>query len=324
MEHAMRDLEHTLRRQSMDLDYGNLALAYIDDTVLCMPQHAAEAVIIAWQAALQPSTAVPCGSRSYIQDFLGKQKTAVGRRLEAACALAETVPDDQGGEHVSLHIIRMSVLAMHVHLLRALHPTITQPWAADIDGLVRNTFTRITDVPISANDDLFSYPPAEAGLGFTSLRREAATHFVAQVLSDRHAAQNDAYNWNESELQAFHLYELSSGVAAPHACAVASDVLAHTGRRKAVKLLRVPLYKDPASRLLNTPSPISFTTVPRASTVMQRAALAWFQVPRGAFVHNGALRCALRVRLALPLVPPALTCQYTPATTQRLCGHPLD
>eukprot|EP00971_Amphidinium_carterae_P342166 6481375-Amphidinium_carterae.1 len=53
MEHAMRDLEHTLRRQSIDLDFDNLALAYIDDTVLCMPQHAAEAVIVAWQAALE-------------------------------------------------------------------------------------------------------------------------------------------------------------------------------------------------------------------------------------------------------------------------------
>eukprot|EP00971_Amphidinium_carterae_P242947 4823875-Amphidinium_carterae.1 len=187
MEHAMRDLEASLRRR--ELDFTNLALAYIDDTVLCMPQHAAEAAITSWQTCLdkvglqlnvnktllyqpqgqepsaqtliplwreqprhdgivvcglpiwtdpieQPSTAVPCGSRTFIQDFLGKQKTAVGRRLAAACALAEAVPDDQGGEHVALHIIRLSVLAMHVHLLRALHPTITQPWAADIDGLV--------------------------------------------------------------------------------------------------------------------------------------------------------------------------------------------
>eukprot|EP00971_Amphidinium_carterae_P159269 3157500-Amphidinium_carterae.1 len=53
MEHAMRDLEHMLRSQSIDLDFGNLALAYIDDTVLCMPQHTAEAVIVAWQAALE-------------------------------------------------------------------------------------------------------------------------------------------------------------------------------------------------------------------------------------------------------------------------------
>eukprot|EP00971_Amphidinium_carterae_P232293 4609586-Amphidinium_carterae.1 len=74
----------------------------------------------------------------------------------------------------------------------------------------------------------------------------------------------------------------------------------------------------------NTPSPASMATVPRASSVMQRAALSWFHTPRGAFIASGALRCAMRTRLDLPLLQPALTCQYTPATTQRLCGHPLD
>eukprot|EP00971_Amphidinium_carterae_P146958 2912366-Amphidinium_carterae.1 len=57
---------------------------------------------------------------------------------------------------------------------------------------------------------------------------------------------------------------------------------------------------------------------------MQRAALCWFHTPRGMFMPNPALRTALRTRLALPLMRPSLTCQYTPATSQRLCGHPLD
>eukprot|EP00971_Amphidinium_carterae_P274650 5450180-Amphidinium_carterae.1 len=57
---------------------------------------------------------------------------------------------------------------------------------------------------------------------------------------------------------------------------------------------------------------------------MQRAALSWFHTPRGVFIANSALRCALRIRLTLPLLRPTLTCQYTPATSQRLCGHPLD
>eukprot|EP00971_Amphidinium_carterae_P331524 6465148-Amphidinium_carterae.1 len=136
MEHAMRDLETSLRRQAIELDFSTFALAYIDDTVLSMPQHAAEAVITTWKACLdkvglqlnvdktilfqpqgqeptsptliplwrdqprhdgivvcglpiwtdpidQASTAVPCGSRNFIQDFLAKQKTSVGRRLEA-------------------------------------------------------------------------------------------------------------------------------------------------------------------------------------------------------------------------------------------------
>eukprot|EP00971_Amphidinium_carterae_P079431 1571595-Amphidinium_carterae.1 len=94
-----------------------------------------------------------------------------------------------------------------------------QAWAADIDSLARDAFTRITDISINANDDLFTYPAAEAGLGFTSQRREAATHFIAQLLTDRHAAQDVNYAWSEGDLQAFHLYELSSGVDVPTACA---------------------------------------------------------------------------------------------------------
>eukprot|EP00971_Amphidinium_carterae_P003071 60159-Amphidinium_carterae.1 len=108
----------------------------------------------------QAPTAVPCGSRDFISEFLSMQKVAVGRRLEAACALAETVEEDQGGQHVALHIIRLSVLAMHIHLLRALHPARTQAWAAELDALVRDSFTRITDIPVSVHDDLFSYPAA--------------------------------------------------------------------------------------------------------------------------------------------------------------------
>eukprot|EP00971_Amphidinium_carterae_P218681 4340678-Amphidinium_carterae.1 len=43
MEYALRDVEATLRRQSIELDFNTFALAYIDDTVLSMPQHTAEA-----------------------------------------------------------------------------------------------------------------------------------------------------------------------------------------------------------------------------------------------------------------------------------------
>eukprot|EP00971_Amphidinium_carterae_P232045 4605125-Amphidinium_carterae.1 len=47
-------------------------------------------------------------------------------------------------------------------------------------------------------------------------------------------------------------------------------------------------------------------------------------LPRGACLPNEACRTALRIRLGLPLFQAALACQYTPATTQRPCGHPLD
>eukprot|EP00971_Amphidinium_carterae_P237937 4723775-Amphidinium_carterae.2 len=44
----------------------------------------------------------------YLNSSPGRSKVAVERRLEAACALAEAVEEDQGGQHVALHIIRLS------------------------------------------------------------------------------------------------------------------------------------------------------------------------------------------------------------------------
>eukprot|EP00971_Amphidinium_carterae_P202321 4014321-Amphidinium_carterae.1 len=79
-----------------------------------------------------------------------------------------------------------------------------------------------------------------------------------------------------------------------------------------------------ASPHFSTPSPASMTTIPGARSIMQRAALCWFHTPRGMFMMNQSLRTALRIRLALPLMRPSLTCRYTPATSQHLCGHPLD
>eukprot|EP00971_Amphidinium_carterae_P248907 4940765-Amphidinium_carterae.1 len=52
MEHALRDLEAKLRQQGLDMDFDSFALAYIDDTVLSMPQQAAEVVLATWQECL--------------------------------------------------------------------------------------------------------------------------------------------------------------------------------------------------------------------------------------------------------------------------------
>eukprot|EP00971_Amphidinium_carterae_P166239 3294917-Amphidinium_carterae.1 len=99
-------------------------------------------------------------------------------------------------------------------------------------------------------------------------------------------------------------HEIGESFRVPAACATTSDVLARTGKCKAVKMLRLPLYKDMVCQRFNTPTPSSMATVLRASSVMQRAALSWFHTPRGAFLANGALerlRCAMRTRLDLPL-----------------------
>eukprot|EP00971_Amphidinium_carterae_P165664 3283815-Amphidinium_carterae.3 len=81
-----------------------------------------------WTDAIDPSvSAIPCGSPGFIQQFLAKQHTSAGRRLEACVALAETFGTDHSGEHLSLHSSRLSISAMHIHLLHAIHPSVMEP-----------------------------------------------------------------------------------------------------------------------------------------------------------------------------------------------------
>eukprot|EP00971_Amphidinium_carterae_P153697 3047605-Amphidinium_carterae.2 len=272
----------------------------------------------------QTFTAVPCGTAAFLRDFLDKQRVAVQKRLEASIALAEASGSDQPGQHVALHIVRASVLAMHVHLLRAIHPDDIRAWATDIDGLVRDTFARITDIPIQANDDTFSYPPAVAGLGFSSLRREAPIHYVAQILASHHLQAPCLAMWTAPEEKALACLEADLGSSAAVVFSTTMDELAIRGRVKAVKPLRRALYPLPCDPTMTVPAPASMASLPLASAVMQRSALAWLHTPLDGFLLNDALRTALRLRLRAPVFSCAQTCQYTPATTQRPCGHPLD
>eukprot|EP00971_Amphidinium_carterae_P020506 403874-Amphidinium_carterae.1 len=208
---------------------------------------------------------------------------------------------------------------MHIHLLRAIHPDDIRAWTHAIDGLVRDAFTRITDIPIQSNDDTFSYPPAVAGLGFISLRREAPLHYVAQLLASRHSQAPCPVMWTASEEKALACLEstLGSGMAAVFSMTM--DELASRGRVKAVKPLRRVLYPTPCDPTMTVPAPESMASLPLASAVMQRTALAWMHTPLDGFLLNDALRTALRLRLRAPVFPCAQSCQYTPATTQRPC-----
>eukprot|EP00971_Amphidinium_carterae_P249955 4961532-Amphidinium_carterae.1 len=208
---------------------------------------------------------------------------------------------------------------MHIHLLRALHPDDIRAWATDIDGLVRDAFARITDIPVQPNDDAFSYPPAVAGLGFISLRREAPIHYVAQSLASRHLQAPCPVIWTASEEKALACLESTLGSSVATAFSVTMDELALRGRVKAVKPLRRVLYPTPCDPTMTVPAPESMASLPLASAVMQRSALAWLHTPLDGFLLNDALRNALRLRLRAPVFSGAQSCQYTPATTQRPC-----
>eukprot|EP00971_Amphidinium_carterae_P033410 657961-Amphidinium_carterae.6 len=90
------------------------------------------------------------------------------------------------------------------------------------------------------------------------------------------------------------------------------EELAARSKRKAVKLLRVPLYREGIDACFTTPASPSMSSLPHAGATMQ-----------GAATTCGSLKPVVLPR-GSDLGQPALACQYTPATTQRPCGHPLD
>eukprot|EP00971_Amphidinium_carterae_P180413 3578296-Amphidinium_carterae.2 len=51
----------------------------------------------------QSVSAVPCGSSTFIQDFLTKQHTSVERTLQACVALAETLGSEHSGTSNKTH-----------------------------------------------------------------------------------------------------------------------------------------------------------------------------------------------------------------------------
>eukprot|EP00971_Amphidinium_carterae_P307236 6106021-Amphidinium_carterae.2 len=70
------------------------------------------------------------------------------------------------------------------------------------------------------------------------LRREAAAHFVAQLLADRFKHQSPTYQWTAADLQVLQCYELSASTTAEAALITTINDLAAKGRRKGVKPLR--------------------------------------------------------------------------------------
>eukprot|EP00971_Amphidinium_carterae_P232046 4605125-Amphidinium_carterae.2 len=77
-----------------------------------------------------------------------------------------------------------------------------EPWSQNLDDKVRTASSRITDIPADMGNEAFSFPqipPAEAGLGFASLRSEAAARYQIH--------QDSSYSWTGDEMQVFCCYE---------------------------------------------------------------------------------------------------------------------
>eukprot|EP00971_Amphidinium_carterae_P234019 4643866-Amphidinium_carterae.1 len=106
--------------------------------------------------------------------------------------------------------------------------------------------------------------------------------------------------WTASEEKALACLESILASSAATVFSTTMDELALRGRQKAVKPLRRVLYPGPCDPTMTVPAPESMASMPFASAVMQRSALAWLHTPLDGFLSNDALRTALRLRLRAP------------------------
>eukprot|EP00971_Amphidinium_carterae_P093998 1860108-Amphidinium_carterae.1 len=70
--------------------------------------------------------------------------------------------------------------------------------------------------------------------------------------------------------------------------------------QRAMKKLRVPLYKAGIGLNHSAVAPVSMQAIPHSSALVHRASLQWMLTAFGQFLPDPALRTTLRRRLCLP------------------------
>eukprot|EP00971_Amphidinium_carterae_P043995 865414-Amphidinium_carterae.1 len=147
-----------------------------------------------------------------------------------------------------VHIARSSILAMQVHLLRALplqhcYRQSIGLAAGRLDTEMRNVFTRITDIPVQPDCAAFAAPASTGGLGFTSLRREVTAHRTAHLLTERIHQRIDNGEWSGESMATFEAFSAEAETTLEYVLGKSIDMLHAEGYQRAMKKLRMPLYK---------------------------------------------------------------------------------
>eukprot|EP00971_Amphidinium_carterae_P207449 4115991-Amphidinium_carterae.1 len=131
---------------------------------------------------------IPFGSREFVDAYLTSQSLVFEGRLQALTSLQETL-ETEAAQHMALYLLRSSVLAKHIHLLRAIPTPLAMllGWARRADDNVQQTLGRILDLPELSADkvEALQVPVSCGGLGFHSLAWEAPKHHISHVLSIR-------------------------------------------------------------------------------------------------------------------------------------------
>ncbi|CAK9043080.1 Retrotransposable element [Durusdinium trenchii] len=277
------------------------------------------------QAGSESHPAIPVGQPRFLTEYLEKQLLVVQARLNAL----STLPGQLHGEdtqHIATYLLRSSVLAKHVHLLRAIPTPLILKWARQVDDAVRECVTRLLDLPALNNvqETLLTVPVSFGGLGFHSLAMETAPNHIAHVLAT-HAtwgAYQDGSDWPWGFAEAADLFEDLCDENITHVLGKSDDELRRHGFKHATPLLHTALYRTTPVPRTHVPA-MAPTLAHRANSLKLhfRFASMWYHCPGKNFVRDAVLRTAVRYHLQLPLLPEGHRCGYAKQNAATPCGH---
>eukprot|EP00971_Amphidinium_carterae_P199480 3958786-Amphidinium_carterae.1 len=139
---------------------------------------------------------LPHGQDAYVQHFLRVHTDCVLHKLRALECMSALVADQAGAIHVITHILRVSVLAQSVHIMRAISPRLLIDFMQEIDDALLPLLCRLWRLPAltAAQVCILRAPVTCGGFGFTSLAQYCHLIYAAGFLARRFECNGCLHN----------------------------------------------------------------------------------------------------------------------------------
>eukprot|EP00971_Amphidinium_carterae_P044083 867476-Amphidinium_carterae.1 len=159
---------------------------------------------------------VPHGQDAYIRAFLRMHTDCVLHKLRALECLSLLVPDDVGAVHLVTHIIRTSVLAQSIHLMRSIGPRLLSEYMREVDEAIFPLLCRVWRLPVltEAQLSILRAPTACGGFGIVSLQDSCYMVYTASFLKRRHMCHG-CVGKDLTTLSSFMVVDLVAPVVTP-------------------------------------------------------------------------------------------------------------
>ena len=303
-----------------------------------LPPYAMEGLVLCGLPTVTDPTSdrpdLPVGTREFIAAWLRARLDQFKNRARVLVHLAEASP--KHGQHLALHLLRVSAQARHFHVLSSIAGDLIDTWATDMSQVMWNCVVDIMGWPAMTppTRDILSLPMTHGGLGFLDLSVEGPLlYFTRRVLLRQagSSSMGQAKPWTDMETWAIERLTGLMDCTPWAVLKMSEDDLRSQGHRHAVKAWRGTIY---ARRIppqwggpvaaYQQPTKVQCQGKELTYTALNYLSLLWWCAPGKSFLENGILDLALRSRLNLPLHRPDATCQHYRAPRSAICGQPLD